>query len=107
MGRTVPTFRMVLEHVIGDWHAFRRALRTQDRDAFDALMHRARLHAAAASNASRLNPAEALFMAILVEHEKELSQLRGEVKNTVKYNDEHAEDEQTDTKKEGNTDDES
>ena len=67
--------------MIGDWHAFRRALRTQDRDAFDALMHRARLHAAAASNASRLNPSEALFMAILVEHEKEINRLKTEAKN--------------------------
>jgi hypothetical protein len=76
VGRTVPTFRMILEHVIHDWHAFRRALRSGDRAAFDAMMLRARQHAAAASNATRLNPTEALFMAILVEHEKELAQLK-------------------------------
>ncbi len=76
MGRTVPTFRMVLEHVIGDWRAFRRALRIHDKAAFDAMMNRARLHAAAASNAARLNPLEALVMAILLEHEKELAQLK-------------------------------
>ena len=76
MGRTVPTFRMVLEHVIRDWNAFRKALRSHDRAAFDAMMLRARRHAAAASNAARLNPTEALFMAILVEHEKALAQLK-------------------------------
>jgi hypothetical protein len=76
VGRTVPTFRMVLEHVIHDWHAFRRALRSHDRAAFDAMMLRARQHASAASNAARLNPSEALFMAILVEHERELEQLK-------------------------------
>ena len=75
VGRTVPTFRMVLEHVINDWRSFRRALRVHDRDAFDALMTHGREHAAAASNAARLNPSEALFMAILVEHEKALERL--------------------------------
>ena len=76
VGRTVPTFRMVLEHVINDWRSFRRALRIHDRDAFDALMTHGREHAAAASNAARLNPSEALFMAILVEHEKALERLK-------------------------------
>ena len=76
VGRTVPTFRMVLEHVIGDWRAFRRALRIRDRASFDNMMTHAREHAAAASNAARLNPVEALFMAILLEHEKELEVLK-------------------------------
>jgi hypothetical protein len=76
VGRTVPTFRMILEHVIHDWYPFRRALRANDKKAFDAMMLHARQHAAAASNAARLNPTEALLMAILVEHEKELRELR-------------------------------
>ena len=87
MGRTVPTFRMILEHVIGDWGNFRRALRTHDRTAFDAMMTRARQHAAAASNAARLNPTEALLMAILLEHEKELAQVkRKDLQTTTKKN---------------------
>ncbi len=76
VGRTVPTFRMILEHVINDWRAFRRALHLHDRATFDTMMNRAREHAAAASNAARLNPLEALFMAILLEHEKELVRLK-------------------------------
>ena len=76
VGRTVPTFRMILEHSLGDWKTFRRALSMRDRAAFDAMMFRARLHAAAASNAARLNPTEALIMAILLEHEKELEKVK-------------------------------
>jgi hypothetical protein len=68
---------MILEHVISDWRTFRRALNLRDRAAFDAMMYRARLHAAAASNAARLNPTEALMMAILLEHENELEKLKG------------------------------
>jgi hypothetical protein len=76
VGRTVPTFRMILEHVIGDWRTFRRALHIHDRTAYDNMMTHGRQHAAAASNAARLNPTEALFMAILLEHEKELVALK-------------------------------
>ena len=76
VGRTVPTFRMILEHVIGDWRNFRRALRIHDRTTYDDMMNHGRQHAAAASNAARLNPTEALFMAILLEHEKELAALK-------------------------------
>ena len=72
---------MILEHVINEWRAFRRALRLHDRTAFDTMMLRARQHAAAASNAARLSPTEALFMAILLEHEKDLDQLKQEEKS--------------------------
>jgi hypothetical protein len=40
------------------------------------MMKKARMHASAASNAARSNPTEAMVMAILVEHEKELAYLR-------------------------------
>lgn len=76
VGRTVPTFRMILEHVISDWRNFRRALHIHDRATYDDMMNHGRQHAAAASNAARLNPTEALFMAILLEHEKELVALK-------------------------------
>jgi len=66
MGRTVPTFRMVLESVIAEWNGFRRALRKDERAAFDQMMKRAREHAAAATFSARLNPTEAMFMAILL-----------------------------------------
>ena len=76
MGRTVPTFRMVLESEIDEWLSFRRALRRHDKIAFDTMMIEARRHASACSNAVRLNPTEALLMAIVLEHEKELAELR-------------------------------
>ena len=81
VGRTVPTFRMMLEHVISDWRTFRRALSMRDRTAFDTMMYRARLHAAAASNAARLNPTEALLMAILLEHENELEKVKESIES--------------------------
>jgi hypothetical protein len=37
MGRTVPSFRMLLEGIIEDLSVFRRALRGEDKVAFDRL----------------------------------------------------------------------
>lgn len=79
LGRTLPTFRMILESEIGEWELFRRALRRLDRDAFDSMMTKARLHASAGSNAVRLNPTEALLMAVILEHEKEIAELRKKI----------------------------
>lgn len=79
MGRTVPTFRNVIESFGLDWNDFKRALRDMDREAFDELMNHARRHAAAGSNMSNPNPFEPVVMSILVEHEKTLRKLREHV----------------------------
>jgi hypothetical protein len=70
---------MILESEIAEWNAFRRALRSSDRTTFDNMMTEARRHASACSNAVRLNPTEALLMAIILEHEKELTELRKKI----------------------------
>jgi DNA repair ATPase RecN len=79
MGRTVRTYRTVLEELISDWERFRKALRKEDREAFDRLMEKARTHASAASYDARVDPSESLFMSILVELERELEELRAKV----------------------------
>ncbi len=75
MGRTVLPFNQVLEQAFRDWAKFRRALRKEDQEAFDALFGAAKYHVAAASYASQLNPLEAIFLSILIEHQKALDAL--------------------------------
>jgi len=72
----VPTYRLALESMAQQWSDFRRALRKEDREAFDALMNRARLHASAATYAISLDPTESAVLSMLLEHEKELQRLR-------------------------------
>jgi hypothetical protein len=48
MGRTVPTYRTVLEAQISDWQGFRKALRKEDQVEFDRLRDKARGLASAA-----------------------------------------------------------
>ncbi len=67
MGRTCPTYRMLLEQELDSWTSFRRGLRKEDQEAFDRIMTSVRSHASASSNSARLNPFEAVVMSALVE----------------------------------------
>jgi hypothetical protein len=79
MGRTVPTYRLALDAMAQQWNDFRRALRRGDREAFDELMNKARMHASAATYAISMDPTESAIMSMLLEHEKELARLRKEI----------------------------
>ncbi len=76
MGRTVPSFRNLLEEIIVELSVFRRAMRSEDKAAFDSLMNKAREHASSCTVAPALDPMDAVFLSILVEQEKELNSLR-------------------------------
>jgi hypothetical protein len=73
MGRTVPSFRVLLEEIIVELSIFRRALHGEDKAAFDRLMNKARKHASSCTVAPTLDPMDAVFLSILIEQEKELN----------------------------------
>jgi hypothetical protein len=75
MGRTLPTIVMTLQSEEAAWKLFRRALRKEDQEAFDALWRAARRHAAPASMASRPLPMEAVFMSMLVALQRQVLDL--------------------------------
>ncbi len=79
MGRTVPTYRTILETKISEWNDFKRALRGNDKKAFDRLMNKARKHASASTYDIRPDPIESIFMSILLEFEKEIEELRRKI----------------------------
>ncbi len=76
MGRTVPSFRVLLEEIIVELSVFRRALRGEDKVAFDSLMNKARKHASSCTVAPTLDPMDSVFLSILIEQEKELNSLQ-------------------------------
>jgi len=84
VGRTVLTYRTVLETLIGDWQGFQKALRKEDQAAFDRLMDKARGLASAAGYDPRLDPMESVVMSILVELEREIEELRKKVEELEK-----------------------
>jgi hypothetical protein len=76
MGRTIPSFRMLLEEIVMELSVFRWALRDEDKIAFDSLMNKARAHVSSCTVTPLLEPMDAVFLSILVEQEKEIISLR-------------------------------
>jgi hypothetical protein len=66
---------MLLEGIIGELSDFRRALRGEDRVAFDRLINKAREHASSCTVVPTLDPMHAVFLSFLVEQEKEIISL--------------------------------
>ena len=71
----MPTIVQTLQAEQEAWKLFRRALRKEDQEAFDALWRFARYHAAPASMAGRPMPFEAALMAMLVAMERQVLEL--------------------------------
>ena len=80
MGRTVLPFSQVLAGQQERLSKFRRALRKEDQRALDSLFEQARLHVQAGVYAAIPDPAEALFMSVLIENWKLVSRLEARVK---------------------------
>ena len=83
MGRSVPTYRMKLEELIAELSPYRRALREDDRAAFDALMNRARRYASAAGYQSSADPMETAMLSMLLGLEKEMETLKRRAEGPV------------------------
>jgi hypothetical protein len=75
MGRTVPTFRQLIDDAIARWSKFRRALRREDQEYFDRLFRRVRTYTQAATYQASDNPMEAILLSIALDQEKRLDVL--------------------------------
>lgn len=75
MGKTVESYRMALDREVQRWSVFARALRKEDRAAFEQLMDICRNYASAGSNATRPVLFEAMVMSILLHQQKILNKL--------------------------------
>jgi hypothetical protein len=83
MGKTVESYRIALEDEIQQWNGFAKALRNDDREAFEQLMDACRSYASAGSNATRPVLFEPMALSILLFQQKRLTKLEKEL-NAVK-----------------------
>jgi len=79
LGKTVPSYRMALENEIKKWDGFSKALRNDDREAFEQMMNACRNYASAGSNATRPVLLEAMFMSILLAQQKALTEIKRDI----------------------------
>lgn len=82
MGKTVESYRMALEDEINRWSGFAKALRTEDKQAFDALMDACRNFASAGSNSTQPVLFEPMVMSILLSLQKKLSRVEKQLNAT-------------------------
>jgi hypothetical protein len=82
MGKTVESYRMALEDEIRRWDGFAKALRTEDRKAFEELMDACRSFASAGSNATQPVLFEPMVMSILLFQQKKLAKMEKELNAT-------------------------
>jgi len=82
MGRTVESYRMALEDEVRRWNGFAKALRIDDKEAFDALMDACRSYASAGSNATQPILFEPMVMSVLLFQQKRLQKLEKELDAT-------------------------
>ena len=78
MGRTVPSFRMLLDSIIMELGDFKRALRRRDQQVFDRIMDMAREHASASTVAAAVDPMDTIVLSILIEQQKQIDDLKGD-----------------------------
>ncbi|MEJ5330415.1 MAG: hypothetical protein WHT07_09700 [Desulfobaccales bacterium] len=76
MGRTVLPYSYMWEEERQRWRKFRRALRKEDQAHFDRLFEAARRHLQAGVYAASPWPLESMLLAMLLEHEKALAELK-------------------------------
>lgn len=79
MGKTVESYRIALDRELLKWNGFARALRREDRKAFDHLMDACRSYASAGSNATRPIIFESMTLSILLHQQKMLNRIEKEL----------------------------
>jgi hypothetical protein len=75
MGRTIPSWRMVVEGEIERLKQFRDSLRLEDKQIFEDLLNQCRLYASAASALASPVKEMPLIISMLFAHQKKLIQL--------------------------------
>jgi hypothetical protein len=75
VGKTVESYRIAVENEIQRWNGFARALRSEDREAFEAVMDACRSYASAGSNATQPILFEPMVISILVSQQKTIMRL--------------------------------
>ena len=75
MGRTILSWRMIVETEVERLKKFRDSLRLEDRLIFDDLLRQCKLYASAASSLASPVKEVPLIMSILFAHHKKLTEI--------------------------------
>lgn len=71
MGRTLPTFTMIVDQTRDELSKFRKALRKEDQAILDSLFDDARFHSQAGASLSPVEPFPVILLCMLLEERRE------------------------------------
>ena len=80
MGRTIPSWRMVVEAETEKLKKFRDSLRQEDKVIFEDLLNQCKLYASAASSLASPVKEVPLIVSMLFAHHKKLAELERRLK---------------------------
>jgi hypothetical protein len=80
LGRTIPSFRIVIAEEKQEWKPFRNGLDKSERKSFDEMWDIPRLYVLACSNSCQLVLLHPIIISILFHHYKELKECISAVK---------------------------
>jgi hypothetical protein len=80
MGRTIPSWRMVVEAELDKMKKFRDSLRLEDKLIFEDMLNQCKLYASAASSLASPVKEVPLMMSMLFAHHKKLAELERRLK---------------------------
>ena len=88
MGRTVLTFRKILEKERRKWKEFKDALGEEERETFDTMLEDCERHVSASSQSKSPNPFREMVMSILLEQRKKIESMKEEIDEIDKLSEE-------------------
>jgi len=79
MGRTIPSYRIMLEEELRKWKRFQDVLRIEDCAIFGDMMDLCRRYASEAGNLASPSKVEPMILSILFAHHKALMKLQEKI----------------------------
>lgn len=84
MGRTIPSWRIVVEEELARMSKFKQFLRAEDRIIFTDLLDQCKLYASAAGTLASSVKEFPLLLSMLFAHHKKLAELERRMKEQLK-----------------------
>ena len=84
MGRTIPSWRIIIDQELAKLNKFKKFLRAEDQIVFEDLLDQCKLYASAAGVLASSVKEFPLLLAILFAHHKKLTELERRMKEELK-----------------------
>jgi hypothetical protein len=84
MGRTIPSWRIIVDQELAKLNKFKQFLRAEDQIVFDDLLNQCKLYASAAGVLASSVKEFPLLIAILFAHHKKLTELERKMREELK-----------------------